>query len=190
MIATNGHNYTEEDARWGKYDSAFHAWLVECVEPDEYDGDIDYGGISRWGRRVDYWDSQGFHYLTTFGSEAEATEAVIAWVDEFNAPEVETVDNPRDLQYIVRTHHEPWMTADDGRYTHPSFRGVAVRIYSMGIVGHYYRDGDREYFGDPDHAWVVMVGDDQLHLVERAQLTEISEDDYCPSCGQMGCQWH
>lgn len=33
----------------------------------------------------------------------------------------------------------------------------------------------------------VMVGDDRRHIIEVADLTEIKEGEYCPSCGQIGC---
>lgn len=84
MIAElNGHNYTKDDARWGKYDSGFHAWLVECVDPDEHDGDTDYGGIAIYGKRVDSWDTHGFHYLQTQGSSAGALDIYQQWLDEY-----------------------------------------------------------------------------------------------------------
>ena len=36
---------------------------------------------------------------------------------------------------------------------------------------------------------VTMVGDDAVHLVDPDDLTEISDDDYCSGCGQVGCGW-
>ena len=35
----------------------------------------------------------------------------------------------------------------------------------------------------------VMVGDDRVHLVDVDDLTVISDEDYCPGCGQTGCGW-
>jgi hypothetical protein len=32
-----------------------------------------------------------------------------------------------------------------------------------------------------------MVGDDRVHVVDVDDLTEISDEDYCPGCGQIGC---
>lgn len=34
---------------------------------------------------------------------------------------------------------------------------------------------------------VVMVGDDKKHEVDVEDLTQIEEEDFCPSCGQIGC---
>jgi hypothetical protein len=40
-----------------------------------------------------------------------------------------------------------------------------------------------------DEVVAVMVGDDRRHTVDKSDLTEISEDDYCGCCGQIGCNW-
>lgn len=37
---------------------------------------------------------------------------------------------------------------------------------------------------------VVMVGDDMRHSVEPEDLTPIDDDEFCGSCGQLGCGWH
>jgi hypothetical protein len=39
-----------------------------------------------------------------------------------------------------------------------------------------------------DMVRAVMVGDDREHIVDVDDLTEISEEDYCPGCGQVGCK--
>lgn len=39
-----------------------------------------------------------------------------------------------------------------------------------------------------DMVRAVMVGDDRVHIVDVDDLTEISDDDYCPGCGQTGCR--
>ena len=36
-------------------------------------------------------------------------------------------------------------------------------------------------------ARVVMVGDDQEHVVEPGDLVKIDDEDYCHECGQVGC---
>jgi len=38
-----------------------------------------------------------------------------------------------------------------------------------------------------DQVRAVMVGDDRTHIVDVDDLTEIAEEDYCPGCGQIGC---
>lgn len=36
----------------------------------------------------------------------------------------------------------------------------------------------------------VMVGDDRVHHFEsKEDFIEISEDEYCGGCGQIGCGW-
>ena len=35
----------------------------------------------------------------------------------------------------------------------------------------------------------VMVGDDSEHIVDPDDCTPIDDDDYCGSCGQLGCGW-
>ena len=57
---------------------------------------------------------------------------------------------------------------------HDRFRGIALRVSAV------YKNGNSE---------VVMVGDDQRHLVPTDELTALDRDDYCGSCGQIGCSW-
>lgn len=40
-----------------------------------------------------------------------------------------------------------------------------------------------------DSVIAVMVGDDRRHIVDKSDLTEIDEEDYCSDCGQIGCGW-
>lgn len=37
-------------------------------------------------------------------------------------------------------------------------------------------------------AEVVMVGDDKVHIVNRAQCTPLKRKEFCGVCGQMGCK--
>ena len=69
----------------GKYDSAFHAWLVERCESDDYAGDTDFGGAVLYGRFIDWWTSTGFHTLERFDTRDAAREAYEAWAEEFYA---------------------------------------------------------------------------------------------------------
>ena len=34
----------------------------------------------------------------------------------------------------------------------------------------------------------VMIGDDHKHSIEPDELTAIEREDYCGSCGQIGCR--
>ena len=54
------------------------------------------------------------------------------------------------------------------------FNGIALRVHEV-------RTG-----GMTD---VVMVGDDQVHSVSTDELTVLDRDEYCGSCGQIGCAW-
>ena len=38
-----------------------------------------------------------------------------------------------------------------------------------------------------DNVIAVMVGDDHKWSVDKSDLIEINEDDYCAECGQIGC---
>lgn len=35
--------------------------------------------------------------------------------------------------------------------------------------------------------FVVMVGDDKRHTVDKDDCTPIEREDYCGECGQIGC---
>ena len=66
--------------------------------------------------------------------------------------------------------------------------GIAWRAFD------YLRDEEYEWHGGIDQQLVDtskiqahMVGDDQVFIFNRDELTTISEDDYCPECGQVGC---
>ena len=50
--------------------------------------------------------------------------------------------------------------------------------------------GEGEWFDDTDGMVIaVMVGDDREWKVDPSDLTEIGSEDYCSSCGQIGCGW-
>jgi len=57
-------------------------------------------------------------------------------------------------------------------------------------LGHWVEDGEGEWVDDiGGRVRVVMIGDDAEHLVDLEGLTELDEEGYCCSCGQIGCQW-
>lgn len=78
----------------------------------------------------------------------------------------------------------------DARYSVDGYGGIA--FYLRGYV--MERDEDYEWSGieyeNREQVRAVMVGDDREHIVDVDDLTELDEDDYCPSCGQIGCPWH
>jgi hypothetical protein len=92
----------------------------------------------------------------------------------------------------------------DGRFTVSTMPGVA--FFLKGYVeafpeeswtldcseDHEHDDtcvvwNEPEQEEDTSKVRAVMVGDDHVHIVDVDDLTEITEEDYCPGCGQTGC---
>lgn len=48
-------------------------------------------------------------------------------------------------------------------------------------------EGDWVEYPESDQVYVVMIGDDQEHLVDVDDLELIEEDGFCRGCGQIGC---
>ena len=65
-------------------------------------------------------------------------------------------------------------TFEDTIFETKEYPGVAFWIY-----GHYKEDSR--------FAVGRMVGDDEYHLVRVDGLKALSDDEFCPSCGQVGC---
>lgn len=70
--------------------------------------------------------------------------------------------------------------------------GVAVYPveYKKEMVGTWDEDGGIEWFDeetDESQVYVIMVGDDERHLVDVDDLELIKETDFCRECGQIGC---
>jgi hypothetical protein len=66
-----------------------------------------------------------------------------------------------------------------------------------GIAWHYIKDETKP---DEDTYWtgieeltgnvvMVMVGDDRKFSFDPTECTSIDEEEYCSSCGQIGCAW-
>ena len=47
--------------------------------------------------------------------------------------------------------------------------------------------GEFDEVADTSRVVAVMVGDDRHHVVDIDDLVVIEEDDFCRSCGQIGC---
>ena len=77
----------------------------------------------------------------------------------------------------------------DGRFKVK--RWPAVAVVALGYFAEYpesdEEDPEPELVADESRIVVVMVGDDKRHVVDASDLTEIPEEGYCPSCGQIGC---
>lgn len=95
------------------------------------------------------------------------------------------------------TESEP-MTLDalDAATDYPAY---TVAGYG-GVAFHYWgRQTERYWDEDEGISWdepeeretgmarMVMVGDDHVHIIDPEDVTAIPEDDYCASCGQVGC---
>ena len=75
----------------------------------------------------------------------------------------------------------------EAAYKVEGYGGIAWRL----IGYHTYRDEDYEWSGieevDRSRVNAVMIGDDRVFTLEVSEVTPISEDEYCPECGQIGC---
>jgi hypothetical protein len=78
-------------------------------------------------------------------------------------------------------------------------KGIAFQVIRNDYEDHHYSDYDEE--SDTDFHWVeeviipdrfacVMVGDNRIFSFYEQDLEVIDEDEYCGSCGQIGCEWH
>lgn len=90
----------------------------------------------------------------------------------------------------------------DAAFTVRGWRGIAFRLIGYAKINEpimcYLLDGDGneveqesgEYdqVEDRDNVIAVMIGDDRKHIVAVEDLTEINEEQFCHSCGQIGCQ--
>jgi hypothetical protein len=75
----------------------------------------------------------------------------------------------------------------NAHYTVDGYPGIAFRL--VGYKEVWTEDYEWSGIAEVDTDWVraVMVGDDRVHEVEVTDLTLLSDDDYCPECGQVGC---
>jgi hypothetical protein len=95
-------------------------------------------------------------------------------------------------QYIDDQQRWP----DDKVYRWKRCKGVAVRVYGWEAepdieLGNEDNGGEDYWDGESMRSTgrivVVMVGDDYRHIADPEDVEEIAEEDYCSSCGQIGC---
>jgi hypothetical protein len=83
-------------------------------------------------------------------------------------------------------------------YTVAGYEGIAFYYVGdeMETYWEYYgdenEDGDTDYYEEECEAptgmvLMVMVGDDRKHSIDPEDVTELPEDAFCRSCGQIGC---
>ena len=137
--------------------------------------------------------------MTTYAQYLAQAESDIASGKRKQAPMIEYVWTATRQKNLIAVH-EPTRTKDDdmhteqaidfdARYTVDGHRGIA--FYLLGFVERDTPDTEWDGIREVDTSQVraVMVGDDHEHIIDVDDLTAISEDDYCHSCGQIGCGW-
>ena len=167
-------------------------WLDGCA--DEQTGSTDdwHWFISRHGRRLCYSDDQGNVGQETFSDEARAMvvfagldeeygevlqaqeEADDAWSDGYRPEWVGPVDCPVPGEVV----------SIDGEQ---GFAFLVLRLPERKL-------SDYEWSGlvwqHPGRRIVRMVGDDREFEYPVDVMTPLGDDDYCWTCGQIGCGWH
>ena len=93
---------------------------------------------------------------------------------------------------------------EDKRYSVAGYKGIAfwLKGYPKKLVQYWALEEDEygqeieypleeEWIDDLESGQIiaVMVGDDMEHIVSVSDLEELSEDDFCSCCGQIGCGW-
>ncbi len=84
------------------------------------------------------------------------------------------------------TYEEDDKTFWADAYTVAGWRGIAFRVLGWQLeadedtewTGIYQRTGD---------VFCIMVGDDKVHAIDLDDLHPLSVEEFCGSCGQIGC---
>ncbi len=79
-------------------------------------------------------------------------------------------------------------------------RGRRYRVAGYGAVAWRYAGDEIERYWTDDlddvdevatgMVRMIMVGDDDVWIIDPADCEPIGESDYCQDCGQIGCGWH
>lgn len=76
----------------------------------------------------------------------------------------------------------------DARYSVYGYKGIAFYLKGYETFNCYDMDTEEEEERvNTDNVIAVMVGDDRKHVVSVDDLTLLKDDEYCSSCGQIGC---
>ena len=68
-------------------------------------------------------------------------------------------------------------------------RGLVAWRYAGQHFDKIYNPEEEDYDEvESDMVNMVMVGDDENHVIDPLDVAAISEEDYCPECGQIGCK--
>jgi hypothetical protein len=182
----------------GRYEGldAFDAWLCEHALSDASWWDEDAGSAIDWhywgariGKRVILIDSPGFHYVTRYASEDDAVRAFAETFADWHAwQEIEALYG-REIDATEISARARELLAEEGTHLfcdESELIGEAVSV--RGYSGVAFRVD--AYNAPTDEIHAHMVGDDREFTFSTDDATVISEDDYCPTCGQVGCGWH
>ena len=84
-------------------------------------------------------------------------------------------------------HYEDAPEYSEDAYQVSRYRGVAFAVLGWETTP----DEDTEWSGCENRTGnlvCVMIGDDYHHSVDPADVTPLKREDYCGSCGQVGCR--
>lgn len=170
------------------------AWLVTLAGAhDEETGDaIEWTTwMGRIGRTIVETDSQGFVYASSFAKESDAIAVFQAtdgdYGDYLNVQEEEALLYRDGYVQSELVTVDRFLSGD--AVTVDGWDGIAFRVDGLPV-----RHGpDYEWSGiiyqHPGRRLVHMVGDDREFDVDVDDLSPLADDDYCGSCGQIGCPW-
>lgn len=181
--------------KFGGSRMAAACWLLSldgCADEETGDATDWQYHVARIGRRLLYTDEQGFVWVDSYDSELQAVRAFEA-DDRAYGEAVEARDEED------RLYGEGYVESESVGVLefHP---GEAVRAEGhAGVAFRVDRVASQE---GPNTAWTGirwwnpqrrvchMIGDDVEYEFDVLELSPLDDDDYCSSCGQIGCSWH
>lgn len=86
----------------------------------------------------------------------------------------------------MTTTIEDILADPDARFTVDGYRGITF----YAIRAETAPDEDTDWTGIEEptgNVIMIMVGDDRKFSVDPGDVTRIADEDYCSSCGQIGC---
>lgn len=180
--------------KFGGSRMAAACWLISldgCADEETGDANEWLYHAARIGRRILYTDDQGFVWVDTYKSELEAIRAFEA--DERSYGEALEIAEIEDDMY--REGYVQGFTGDPDEFkvgdavTVAEYPGIAFRVDGFPTR----RGPDYEWSGieyvNPSKRDCHMVGDDRTFTFDVAELTPLSEDEFCAGCGQICCGW-
>jgi hypothetical protein len=141
-------------------------------------------GVARIGKRLLFWDEQGFVSSMRYMTVAQASREFSSYEDTYNQIVVQW-----QRECMHKDHDEHGVCSE----CEAEVLGPLAMVPAM-------------VYGYPGIAWRIdthceatnlvtchMIGDDRSFQFEANEVTEINEDDaeykFCRVCGQIGCGW-